>query len=101
MSDTHPQSAAFYAILDEARAMHDAKQRDYGRDTDPFANVRASEDFGIPGWLGAVIRCNDKMRRLQTFAVKGTLANEGVEDALLDGLVYFGIALALYREGNA
>jgi hypothetical protein len=38
------------------------------------------------------------MRRLQAYAINGTLANEGVEDALMDLLVYAGIGLALWRE---
>ena len=52
----------------------------------------------MPGWIGAVIRQNDKMRRLQKFAVDGNLANESVEDSLIDNIVYGIIALALYRE---
>ena len=47
--------------------------RDYGREGDPFANVRASEEFGIPAWLGAVLRGNDKVSRLRTYAQTGTL----------------------------
>lgn len=91
----------FKSILDEMAALHDKKQRDYGRDTDPFANVRASEDFGIDGWKGCLIRANDKIRRLQTYCRKGTLANEGVEDSLIDLAVYAVIALCLWREQQA
>jgi hypothetical protein len=78
--------------------LHDRKQQDYGTDADPFANVRASEEFGIPAWMGAVLRGNDKMSRLKTYAKKGTLANEGVEDSLRDMAVYALIALVLFRE---
>lgn len=94
----HPHSLAFYQILVEAAQIHDKKQRDYGRTGDPFANVRASEDFGIPGWVGCMIRANDKMRRLQKAAAGGQLANETVEDSLIDLVVYTAIALALWRE---
>jgi len=80
--------------------MHDKKQADYGSDDDPFANIRASERFGIPGWLGAIIRANDKVSRIQTFARKGELANESVEDSLLDLAVYAVIALTMYREAQ-
>ena len=38
------------------------------------------------------------MTRLETFVQKGTLANEGVEDSLLDLAVYSIIALLLFRE---
>jgi hypothetical protein len=91
----------FAGVLDEMRALHDRKQQDYGTDADPFANVRASEQFGIPAWLGSVIRANDKMSRLKAFSQNGTLANEGVEDSLIDLANYAVIALCLYREGAA
>lgn len=96
--DAHPMSRKFYTVLAEAARLHDKKQKDYGSDVDPFANVRASEDFGIPAWLGCIIRGNDKVRRIQSFATRGELANESIEDALIDLLVYAGIALVLYRE---
>lgn len=97
-ADAHPSSRAFYTVLAEAARLHDKKQRDYGTDADPFANVRASEDFGIPAWLGCIIRGNDKVRRIQSFATRGELANESIEDAIIDLCVYAGIALVLYRE---
>ena len=58
----------FEKILKELQAMHDKKQADYGAVGDPFANVRASEDFGIDGWVGCMTRANDKMKRLQAAA---------------------------------
>jgi hypothetical protein len=88
----------FDQVLAELKAMHDKKQTDYGRTSDPFANVRASEDFGIAGWIGAMTRANDKMRRLQKFAAEGNLANESVEDSLIDLAVYAIIGLILFRE---
>lgn len=95
---TPPESRAFYLALGEAADMHARKQADYGRTEDPFANVRASEDFGIPGWVGCMVRANDKMRRLMKAARGGELANESVEDSLIDLAVYSVIALVLYRE---
>ena len=90
----------FHAVLDEIRAMHERKGADYGTSRDIFANVRASEEFGIQAWKGAVLRANDKMARLKTYFTKGTLANEGVEDSLLDLANYAAIALVLFREAN-
>lgn len=90
----------FHALLKQIGDLHDKKQADYGRTNDPFANVRASEDFGVAPWVGAMIRANDKMRRLQTAARGSTLANEGVEDSLMDLAVYALIALVLFREGD-
>ena len=94
----HPSSQKFHDFCDAMKAMHDKKQQDYGRVNDPFANVRASEDFGVAGWAGCMIRANDKMRRLQKAAQGGTLSNEGVEDSLMDLAVYAIIALVLYKE---
>jgi len=92
----------FQKVIDEITALHDKKQSDYGRveQGDPFANVRASEDFGIDGWVGSVVRANDKMRRLQKAAQQGpeSLKNESVEDSLMDMAVYSIIALCLFRE---
>lgn len=98
--ERHPHSQAFHDTLETMGALHDRKQADYGRSNDPFANVRASEDFGIPGWVGAVIRANDKMRRLQAAARGQNLRNESVEDSLLDLAVYAVIALLLFQEEN-
>ena len=70
MNDTHPSNKRFLELLDEMRELSARKQADYGKAVDPFANVRASEDFGIPGWVGSVMRMNDKMRRLQTASHK-------------------------------
>jgi hypothetical protein len=88
----------FSKILTQVQEMHDKKQLDYGHDNDPFANVRASEDFGIKSWVGCMVRANDKMHRIQKAAQGGTMANESVEDSLLDLAVYSIIALVLYRE---
>ena len=94
----HPLSKRFYAILQECAALHAKKQLDYGRPGDPFANVRGSQDFGIKPWVGALVRANDKMRRLQKAAAGGDLANESADDSLRDLLVYAGIALVLWEE---
>lgn len=88
----------FHALLKQIGELHDQKQSDYGRDQDPFANVRASEEWGVTPWVGALIRATDKIRRLQTYANKGSLVNEGVEDSLMDLAVYALISLILFRE---
>ena len=101
MTERHPSSQRFHDLLKECGDLHDQKQRDYGRDHDPFANVRASEAWGMPGWVGAMVRATDKVRRLQTYARKGELANESVQDAFLDLAVYALIGLVLWEEENA
>lgn len=93
----HP---GFYKVLDEIREMHERKSKDYGYGVDPFANVRASEGFGVPPWLGAIIRLNDKITRIKSFVANGELANESLRDSLIDIPTYGAIALALYDEAN-
>lgn len=94
----HPHSYAFYERLAEAGLLHASKQQDYGKTTDPFANVRSSQDWGMAPWVGAMVRLNDKVKRLQMFAQRGDLANESAEDSMLDISVYALIALVLYGE---
>ena len=89
----------FEQVLEEMRQLQASKRKDYGSDTDPLANIRAGAQFaGVPDWVGALMRANDKMFRLSAAAKGSGLANEGVEDSLLDLAVYAVHALTLYRE---
>ena len=101
MNMLHPDTQAFLDVLEEMSALHFKKAKDYGRHDAPFANVEASAEWGIPGWVGAMIRGADKDRRLQRYAERGDLANESAEDSLLDRCVYAVIALILYRKASA
>lgn len=97
-AERHPLSQRFHDKLKEIGRLHDKKQADYGREGDPFSNVRSSEEWGIPAWVGAMVRATDKVRRLQTQAVKGSLENESAIDAFLDLAVYALIALILFED---
>src|SRR5260370_40553565 len=94
----NPNSARFHELVQEIAELHDRKQADYGTDHDPFANVRASREWGVAPWIGALIRLNDKVTRLKSFAKKGALANESAEDSMRDIAVYALIALVLYEQ---
>jgi hypothetical protein len=98
--DTRAGDPRFHAVLKEMGDTHDRKQQDYGTDGDPFANIRASREFGVSPWVGAYIRLNDKITRIKSFIKKGNLANESLEDSLIDIATYAAIALVLYREGT-
>ena len=91
-------SRRFHEILKELGDLHDRKQTDYGTNTDPFANVRGSQEFGIRPWVGAMLRGNDKMKRIQKFASTQSLMNESVQDSLKDLAVYSIIAIVLLEE---
>jgi MoaA/NifB/PqqE/SkfB family radical SAM enzyme len=98
-SARHPSSQRFHDILKKLGVLHDKKQKDYGTDADPFNNIRASaKEWGIPAWVGAMLRATDKVRRLQKFADVGELANESVIDAFEDLAVYAVIARVMYEE---
>jgi hypothetical protein len=91
----HPE---YLKLLDELRELHTRKAADYGRGVDPLANVRASVDFGVPAWVGVMIRANDKVHRIKSFIANGKLKNESVEDSLKDLAAYALLALVLFRE---
>ena len=88
----------FHAILKELGDLHDKKQEDYGRKNDPFANVRGSTEWGLSPWIGAMVRANDKIKRLQKLARDGKLSNEAARDSFMDLAVYSIIGLVLYEE---
>lgn len=100
LADPPPRSGdpRFHRSLRTLALLHDRKQMDYGSNEDPLANVRASEDWGVPAWVGGLIRGNDKIKRLQAFARRGSLANESAEDAFKDLAVYAILSLILYSE---
>jgi hypothetical protein len=92
-----PNPNEFMDAVQEVIDMHDRKGADYGSQADQFANVSASSQWGIPPWVGAMMRANDKVVRLQSAARGSTLRNEGIEDSLLDIATYALIALCLFR----
>lgn len=91
----------FFAILKEMWELHCKKGNDYGSNEDFLANLRSSEAFGIPAWVGALVRCNDKMIRLENLAKGNELENENAIDSFNDGACYFILARILFEETNA
>ena len=79
-------------------ALHTRKQADYGRGEDPFANLRSSQDFGLPAWMGVAIRMNDKLHRLKSYAINKSLENEGVIDTFRDLAAYAVMGKILWDE---
>ena len=88
----------FTELLQELAALEARKRKDYGTEADPLANVKASEEWGVAPWIGAMIRLTDKVRRLQQFAKRGSLANESAIDSLRDIAVYSLLALMLLEQ---
>ena len=78
----------------------DVKNNDYsGGESahDALANFKASESLGLHPITGLLLRMQDKLQRLKSFANDGKLAvpNESAEDACLDLVNYAILAKAL------
>ena len=91
----HP---VYLGLLDEMKALHLKKAADYGSDSDPLQNLRGAAEVGIEPWLGTWLRARDKVKRIDQYCRKRTLANEGLEDSLMDLAAYCLLALTLRRE---
>lgn len=101
MNLEHPSNRRFMQTLEDMRALAEKKQKDYGSDTDPFANVREGAiDMGMPPWIGAALRMNDKMRRINKAARLGpeSLNCDSLEDDFIDMANYSVIGKALLDE---
>jgi hypothetical protein len=84
----------------ELFTLYNKKQFDYGTLEDPMANIKSSNEYGIPPLLGVFLRMNDKIARLKSFARKGKLLNESVCDTLNDIAVYAIIGKTLLMEND-
>ncbi len=78
----------------------DVKNNDYSGGEhahDALANFKASESLGLHPITGLLLRMQDKLQRLKSFANDGKLAvpNESAEDACLDLVNYAILAKAL------
>ena len=87
--------ASFDALLREIKTLHDAKGADYEDGGEEYANLTAAEAWGVPAWKYAMLRVNEKMNRLKTYAKGSTLQNEGARDSMIDISVLSLIAIVL------
>lgn len=97
----------FFSLLSELAELHSKKAQAYGLhnaedqgfQNDPLANARyASPDFGVEPWIYALIRANEKMRRLQAYILTDDQAEENVRDSFLDLASQALIGLILWEE---
>ena len=84
----------------QALAIMDKKNNDYSggeQAQDALANFKASVSLGMHPITGLLLRMQDKLQRLRSFAADGKLAvpNESAEDACLDLVNYAILAKAL------
>ena len=81
-----------------------AKNDDYtAKSEDPFANFRVSEVVGVPAELSILVRLMDKIQRIKSFVVNGSLSvkSETVYDAISDGRNYLLLLRGLIEEKQA
>lgn len=92
----------FETLLTKMLTLHKQKDQDYSGPNQRYANIRVSEEFGIPAWKGALVRLSDKYQRIKQFAASNELCvkDESVEDTLLDLANYALITLILFKEGK-
>lgn len=95
-------------ILTQCIELMGRKSSDYDHPTrhqDGLDNFRTAEELGIPAWLGALSRLQDKNQRIKTLTYKlittgesPAVVDETIEDTLMDAINYNAIVLALYRQ---
>lgn len=86
--------ASFNEILDNMKRVHEAKNKDYGNSF--------SDNFKDWGVVSAIIRLDDKMRRLKSLYKNGgnEVKDEAMEDTLLDLANYAVMTLEELTKNN-
>ena len=93
----------YLKLLDDMKALHIKKNMGYsGKSRDRWANFRMSESFGVPAYLGALVRASDKWIRITNLIKDSDLdqVGEPVEDTLMDLASYCLIVICLLREAK-
>ena len=83
-------------MCDQARAIMEKKNEDYGADADPFRNFRSFGAFGI------LVRLSDKLARMRGYIERGdfSVKDETFEDTGIDALNYVILLLAILEFGG-
>lgn len=99
-----PGHQGYLTILDRMRELHIKKDADYAGDARPFDNFRSADEIGVRPSIGAFIRLQDKFKRIQNLlkregrGIGPSVADESIEDTLLDLSSYALIVLVLRQE---
>jgi hypothetical protein len=93
----HP---VYYELLDAIAAIHAAKNQDYAEGSDPLLNFGAVKRLGVDAFTGILIRIEDKISRIESFARRGhfMVGDESLEDTLMDLANYALLAIVVRRE---
>ena len=93
-------SGAYLQLLDEMSKMHLAKNAGYGSQHDAWSNFRSSEGWGVPAYIGCLIRMSDKYQRMQNLIAdpSNDQVGESIIDTAMDLAAYALIFVCLWRE---
>ena len=101
-------SPEYLRLLETMADLHRRKNAGYaGGKADPWDNFRECEDFGVPAFVGVLVRLSDKWKRIKS--LQRNPANDQVgeskRDTLMDLAAYALIAVCLLdeqtgRDGN-
>jgi hypothetical protein len=93
-------SGAYLQLLDEMSKLHLAKNAGYGTAHDAWSNFRLSEQWGVPAYIGCLVRMSDKYQRLQNIIRDPQLdqVNESIIDTAMDLAAYALIFVCLWNE---
>lgn len=92
------RNPAFVALVDEILKLHESKNSDYAKDSDPLSNLRRCQAFGIEPFKGVLVRLTDKWSRIEELAGGKTPKHESLRDSLIDNAVYSLLAVLLLDE---
>jgi len=95
-------SMEYKALLDEAWDLHLRKNAGYAgaENSDPWANFRMCEAFGVDAFTGCLVRLSDKYIRITNLMSNpdNDQVNESIRDTLQDLAAYALIAVCLWDE---
>jgi hypothetical protein len=98
---THPR---YYELLEKMKDIAEKKGSDYSGQKDVYENFKVCEEFGVPSFMGVLIRITDKHSRLKQLTRKmmkdeaPAVADESFKDTLIDMANYCLICTVLFEE---
>lgn len=93
--------SVLYDITESMKITHLKKDHDYCPDDQYLYNLRSSEAFGIPAWVGTLVRMGDKKNRCESAILSDRVLlvdTESIADTLQDFSIYALLCAVLYQE---
>jgi hypothetical protein len=95
----HPKQISFENLHKQMIEIQNKKSSDYTGGRDPHWNFSKSLNAGIPVWKGILLRLQDKISRLESFATKDKfeVSDESFEDTCID-LANYALLMAVAKK---